>query len=108
MPDNARFLPRLIPSTYFPFIYSPLTDYSGQFLGPLLRSSGHSTWLTDSEMLSSLSVVVCVGMREDAHINILPGPKGSVLEMEHERSGWRGPHHDTVSTGGRCLTQHKA
>jgi hypothetical protein len=20
---------------------------------------------------------------------------------------WRGPHHDTVSTGGRCLTQHK-
>jgi hypothetical protein len=20
---------------------------------------------------------------------------------------WRGPHHDTVGTGGRCLTQHK-
>jgi hypothetical protein len=19
---------------------------------------------------------------------------------------WRGPHHDTISTGGRCLTQH--
>jgi hypothetical protein len=20
---------------------------------------------------------------------------------------WRGPHHDTIDTGGRCLTQHK-
>jgi hypothetical protein len=27
-------------------------------------------------------------MREDAHVNILPSPKGLVLEMERERSGW--------------------
>jgi hypothetical protein len=32
--------------------------------------------------------VVCIGMREDTHVNILPSPKGLVLEMEHERSGW--------------------
>jgi hypothetical protein len=27
-------------------------------------------------------------MREDTQVNILPSPKGLVLEMEHERSGW--------------------
>jgi hypothetical protein len=32
--------------------------------------------------------VVCIGMREDTHVNILPSPKGLVLEIEHERSGW--------------------
>jgi hypothetical protein len=32
--------------------------------------------------------VVCISMREDTHVNILPSPKGLVLEMEHERSGW--------------------
>jgi hypothetical protein len=32
--------------------------------------------------------VVCIGMREDTHVNILPSPKGLVLEMEHERSSW--------------------
>jgi hypothetical protein len=34
--------------------------------------------------------VVCIVMREDTHVNILPSPKGLVLEMEHERSGWTG------------------
>jgi hypothetical protein len=23
-----------------------------------------------------------------------------------DRPHWRGPHHDTIGTGGRCLTQH--
>jgi predicted secreted protein len=32
--------------------------------------------------------VVCIGMREDTHINVLPSPEGLVLEMERERSGW--------------------
>jgi hypothetical protein len=32
--------------------------------------------------------VVYIGMREDTHVNIMPSPKGLVLEMEHERSGW--------------------
>jgi hypothetical protein len=32
--------------------------------------------------------VVCIGMREDTHVNILPSPKGLVLEMEHELCGW--------------------
>jgi hypothetical protein len=27
-------------------------------------------------------------MREDTHVNILPSPKGLVLEIEHELSGW--------------------
>jgi hypothetical protein len=27
-------------------------------------------------------------MREDIHVNILSSPKGLVLDMEHERSGW--------------------
>jgi hypothetical protein len=31
---------------------------------------------------------LCIGMREDTHVNILPSPKGFVLEMEHKRSGW--------------------
>jgi hypothetical protein len=32
--------------------------------------------------------VVCIGMREDTHVNILPSPKGLVLEMERELSDW--------------------
>jgi hypothetical protein len=32
--------------------------------------------------------VVCIGMREDTHVDILPRPKGLVLGMEHERSDW--------------------
>jgi hypothetical protein len=33
-------------------------------------------------------VAKSIGMREDTRVNILPNPKGLVLEMEHERSGW--------------------
>jgi hypothetical protein len=36
-------------------------------------------------------------MREDTHVNILPSPKGLVLEMEHERSGAAGRQ---ASAGG--------
>jgi hypothetical protein len=34
--------------------------------------------------------VVCIVMREDTHVNMLPSPKGLVLEMEHEGSDWTG------------------
>jgi hypothetical protein len=38
--------------------------------------------------MSEACGVVCIVMREDAHVNILPSPKGLALEMEHERSDW--------------------
>jgi putative effector of murein hydrolase len=34
--------------------------------------------------MSRATLLVCIGMREDTHVNILPSPKGLVLEMEHE------------------------
>jgi hypothetical protein len=32
--------------------------------------------------------VVCIGMREDTHVNMLPSPNGLVLGMEHKLSDW--------------------
>jgi hypothetical protein len=31
---------------------------------------------------------------------------GDLIDGWRGFTHWRGPHHDTVSTGGRCLTQH--
>jgi hypothetical protein len=44
---------------------------------------------------------VCIGIREDTHVNILSSPKGSVLEMEHDRSSWTSWLELTRS--GECL-----
>jgi hypothetical protein len=32
--------------------------------------------------------VVCIGIREDTHVNILPSPKELVLGMERELRDW--------------------
>jgi hypothetical protein len=31
---------------------------------------------------------LCIGMREDTHVNMLPSPNGLVLLMENELNGW--------------------
>jgi hypothetical protein len=52
-----------------------------------------SSWIHISEHDMTLASrrghqcgVVCIGIREDTHVNMVPSPKGLVLEMEHERS----------------------